>query len=228
MKEYVGNMKEYVGNMGEIPMKEYVGNMKQIWRDMWKIWRNMWNYVPVILYPKIILREPLPPIPWKNFEICLYIDSRTWKNYELRLHIVSGTWKISARCYSSVSSIWALSPPCKLTAVALGGTNVWGGPWRAVTMGGRRGRQTWRSALAIYNRGRTQNIKDMKHDLCFLAWLRNLVMAHAVGSASRYVIMVSYFYTSIEYEVSELRSTFCVISLLILLTCFMSYVPHRG
>ena len=34
------------------------------------------------------------------------------------------------------------SPPCKLTAVALGGTSVWGGPWRAVTLGGGGGRQT--------------------------------------------------------------------------------------
>ena len=27
------------------------------------------------------------------------------------------------------------SSPGKLTAVALGGTSVWGGPWRAVTLG---------------------------------------------------------------------------------------------
>ena len=31
---------------------------------------------------------------------------------------------------------------CKLTAVALGGTSVWGAPWRAVTLGGGEGKQT--------------------------------------------------------------------------------------
>ena len=31
--------------------------------------------------------------------------------------------------------VFGTSPPCKLTAVALGGTSVWGGPWRAVTLG---------------------------------------------------------------------------------------------
>ena len=59
-----------------------------------------------------------------------------------------------------------ISPPCNLTAVALGSTIVWGGPWRsevrAVTLGGRRGKANLKRCpceFHIYNRGRTQNIQ---------------------------------------------------------------------
>ena len=56
------------------------------------------------------------------------------------------------------------SPPCKLTAVALGGTSVWGGrEVRAVTLGvGRRGKANLKRCpckFHIYNRDRTQNIQ---------------------------------------------------------------------
>ena len=54
------------------------------------------------------------------------------------------------------------SPPCKLTAVVLGGMSVWGGPWRASTLGWRRGKENLKGRpceFHIYNKGRTQNIQ---------------------------------------------------------------------
>ena len=96
-------------------MKEYVGNMKEYVKNMKKYERNMKEYV-------------------KNIKK----DVGNMKEYVKNLKKYGENMKESLPSYM----VSGTSPPCKPTAVALGGTSVWGGSWRAVTLGGGGERQT--------------------------------------------------------------------------------------
>jgi len=65
MKEYVGNMREigekYEGICGNY--EGICGKYEGICGKYEGICACFMSYVPVILYPKIILREPPPPTP---------------------------------------------------------------------------------------------------------------------------------------------------------------------
>ena len=92
---------------------------------------------------------------------------KIWRNMWITCRNMWETWRSTWKTWRNMWKIWR-NPS-----------------WRSASRhsgGGGGGRQTWRGALAnfIFTTEVEHRIfKDMKHDLYFLAWLRNFSLAKA-------------------------------------------------